>query len=171
MQRMRSTGVQVVQLNHPRNIHSNFSPTSAEHFNYSTGRNLRGPQWSFDAFEVITSAALQDDLHRLFRDWFGVLNHGHRITGLGSSDTHDVSRYILGQGRTYVACDDTNPSRIPVDQLCRNLRAGKALFGLGLLADVKVDGRYGVGDLATKLGQQIEIKALVYGPLGQAPSL
>ena len=25
----------VVQLNHPRNIHSNFSPTSAEHFNYS----------------------------------------------------------------------------------------------------------------------------------------
>ena len=96
MQRMRSTpGVQVVQLNHPRNVHSNFSPTSAEHFNYSTGRNLRGPQWSFDAFEVITSAALQDDLHRLFRDWFGVLNHGHRITGLGSSDTHDVSRYIL----------------------------------------------------------------------------
>ena len=93
-----------------------------------------------------------------------MLNHGHRITGLGSSDTHDVSRYILGQGRTYVACDDTNPSRIPVDQLCRNLRAGKALFGMGLLADVKVDGRYGVGDLATKLGQQIEIKALVYGP-------
>ena len=165
MQRMRSTpGVQVVQLNHPRNVHSNFSPTSAEHFNYSTGRNLRGPQWSFDAFEVITSAALQDDLHRLFRDWFGVLNHGHRITGLGSSDTHDVSRYILGQGRTYVACDDTNPSLIPVDQLCRNLRAGKALFGMGLLADVKVNGRYGVGDLATKLGQQIEIKALVYGP-------
>ena len=165
MQRMRATpGVQVVQLNHPRNVHGGFSPTDPQHFNFATGRNLRGSEWSFDAFEVITSAALQDDLHRLFRDWFGVLNRGHRITGLATSDTHDVSRYILGQGRTYVACDDSDPARVPVDQLCANLRAGRALFGMGLLADLEIDERHGVGDLATGLGPQLKVVARVYGP-------
>ena len=162
---MRKTpGVQVIQLNHPRNMHSGFSPTFPENFNFATGKNLRGSEWKFDAFEVITSAALQDDLTRLFRDWFGLLNYGHRITGLATSDTHDVTRYILGQGRTYVACDDSNPSKIPVDELCKNLRAGRALFGMGLLANMKVNGQTGVGDLATGLGNEVLVEAEVLGP-------
>jgi len=165
MSGMRETpGVQVIQLNHPRNVHSGFSPTFPEHFNFATGKNLRGKEWTFDAFEVITSAALQDDLTRLFRDWFGLLNYGHRITGLATSDTHDVTRYILGQGRTYVACDDSNPSRIPVDELCKNLRHGRALFGMGLLANMKVNGRTGVGDLATGFGKEVLVEAEVLGP-------
>ncbi len=162
---MRKTpGVQVIQLNHPRNIHSGFSPTAPEHFNFATGRNLYGPEWTLDAFEVITSAALQDDLMRTFRDWFGLLNHGHSITGIATSDTHDVARYILGQGRTYVACDDSNPARIPVDEVCRSLRSGRALFGMGLLANIKVNGRFGVGELATGLGEMIRVDAEVLGP-------
>jgi hypothetical protein len=165
MSRMRKTpGVQVIQLNHPRNVHSGFSPASADHFNFATGQNLRGPEWDFDAFEVITSAALQDDLMRTFRDWFGLLNYGHRITGVASSDTHDVTRYILGQGRTYVACDDADPSKIPVDQVCKSLREGRALFGMGLLANLKVGGKFGVGDLAIGQGDKLTVEAEVLGP-------
>ncbi|MBT5691700.1 MAG: CehA/McbA family metallohydrolase [Opitutae bacterium] len=165
MSHMRNTpGVQVIQLNHPRNVHSGFSPTSPEHFNFATGQNPRGPDWNFDAFEVITSAALQDDLMRTFRDWFGLLNYGYRITGLASSDTHDVARYILGQGRTYVACDDSDPSRVPVDQVCKSLREGRALFGMGLLTNMKVDGKFEVGDLASIQGDKVIAEVEVLGP-------
>jgi hypothetical protein len=165
MSRMRKTpGVQVIQLNHPRNVHSGFSPTAPEHFNSATGQNLRGPEWDFDAVEVITSAALQDDMMRTFRDWFGLLNYGHRITGVASSDTHDVARYIIGQGRTYVPCNDSDPSRVPVDQVCKSLREGRALFGMGLLANLKVGGKFGVGDLATRQGDKVTVEVEVLGP-------
>ncbi|MFM8468601.1 MAG: CehA/McbA family metallohydrolase [Limisphaerales bacterium] len=143
-------GVQVITLNHPRDLHSGFVPLGPANFNPVSGAALRGQTFSFDGLEVITSAAMQSDIMLLFRDWFALLNHGHRITALGSSDTHDVSRFILGQGRTYVKCADTNPAAINVDEACRNLRAGRALVSFGLLTDLVVNDRFGVGDLATR---------------------
>ena len=48
MASMRATpGVKVIVLNHPRNIHSKFSPMAAENFNHATGRNLYGAPYSF----------------------------------------------------------------------------------------------------------------------------
>jgi hypothetical protein len=108
MQSIRGTqGVQVVILNHPRNVHSNFQPFAATNFNAVTGENLRGPEFSFDAIEVANSSAMQSDWMVNFRDWFALLNYGYRVTGVGSSDGHDVSRYIVGQGATWL--DDWNP--------------------------------------------------------------
>src|SRR5947199_9375196 len=115
-------GVQVIVLNHPRNIHNNFQPFAATNFNAVTGRNLRGFEFSFDAVEVANSSALQSDWMLSFRDWFALLNYGCRVTAVGSSDAHDVSRYIVGQGRTYIACADTDPGHIDISQACRNLK-------------------------------------------------
>jgi len=53
------------------------------------------------------------------------LNHGYRITAVGSSDGHDVSRYIVGQGRTYIVCPDEDPAHIDVAAACSNLLAGR----------------------------------------------
>ena len=61
--------------------------------------------------EVLNSSAQQSDFMLVYRDWFALLNHGYRITAVGSSDGHDVSRYIVGQGRTYIACPDERPDR------------------------------------------------------------
>jgi hypothetical protein len=51
-----------------------------------------------------------------------------------------------------------------VDQACRSLQAGKALISLGLLVQMRVDQKFGVGDLATGLGPQISIDVDVLGP-------
>src|SRR5256884_197136 len=110
MKELRATpGVRVVVLNHPRNIHSNFQPFAEKNFNPVTGENRRGFEFSFDAVEVVNSSALQSDLMLTFRDWFALLNYGYRVTAVGSSDCHDVSRYIVGQGRSYVRCGDATP--------------------------------------------------------------
>ena len=156
--------VRVVVLNHPRNTHSGFSPVAPEHFNRVTGHNLYGEPYSFDAMEVVTSAAMQSDYMAPYRDWFAMLNWGHAIAGVGSSDTHDVSRFILGQARTYVECPDTNPAKLDVAQACESFRRMRAYISMGLLAKMKVDGRYRAGDFAVGLKKEMTVTVQVLGP-------
>jgi hypothetical protein len=165
MKDMRAApGVKVVILNHPRNIHNHFQPFAATNFNAVTGENLRGFEFSFDAVEVVNSSALQSDWMINFRDWMALLNYGYRVTGVGSSDCHDVSRYIVGQGRTYIRCDDRDPARVNIDEACDSILKHRALVSMGLLADIQVDGKYAVGDLATNLPKTIQVAVNVQGP-------
>ena len=165
MAEMRATpGVRVVVLNHPRNVHNNFQPMAATNFNAVTGENKRGPEFTFDAMELMNSSAQQSDYMLVYRDWFALLNYGYRVTAVGSSDCHDVSRYIVGQGRTYIACPDANPGQLDVPAACSNLLAGRALVSMGLLADLTVNERFGVGDLVTNLGEQVRVSVRVLGP-------
>ena len=162
---LRATpGVRVVVLNHPRNVHNSFQPFAATNFNAVTGDNLRGPEFTVDAMEVMNSSAQQSDFMLVYRDWFALLNHGYRITGVGSSDCHDVSRYIVGQGRTYIACADNVPGRIDVAAACSNLLAGRALVSMGLLVDMTVNEQFKVGDLATNLDATLRVTVRVTAP-------
>jgi hypothetical protein len=154
----------MVILNHPRDLHGKFRPFDPEHFNATIGALRGGGAFTFDAVEVINSGAMQSDLLRVFRDWFALWNHGTPVTAVGSSDSHDVSRSIVGQGRTYVACPDADPGRIDIDAACRSLRAGRALVSFGLLADLVVDERFHPGDLATGLGATLRVTVQVVGP-------
>lgn len=157
-------GVKVVILNHPRNVHNKFQPFAATNFNATTGENLRGFEFSFDAVEVLNSSALQTDWMVNFRDWMALLNYGYRVTGVGSSDGHDVSRYIIGQGRSYVACDDGNVARLNVDKACESFLGGRVLVSMGLLADMRVNEKFLVGDLATGVGPEVRATVTVQGP-------
>lgn len=165
MENIRATpGVQVIVLNHPRDLHSGFIPFAETNLNSATGENLRGFEFEFDAVELINSGALRSDLMQVFHDWFGLLNYGYRITGVGASDSHDVSRFIVGQGRTYIFCKDDDPAKIDVREACANLRAGRALISLGLLVDMKVQDRFRVGDLATGLPDRFDVAVTVSAP-------
>ena len=79
-----------------------------------------------------------------------------------------MSRYIVGQARTYIRCDSTDPSQIDVAQAIRSLHEGRVLVSYGLVADIKVAGKYGPGDLvpgniaAAEAGLDVEIR--VMGP-------
>jgi hypothetical protein len=162
---MRSQpGVSVIILNHPRDNHGGYRPFADEEFNPVTGASRRGVDLAFDALETTNSGALRSDLLELYRDWFALLNRGLHVVAVGGSDSHDVSRSIVGQARTYVAAGDGDPGRIDVAQTCANLKAGKALVSLGLLADLRVDDRFGPGDLATGGGPRLRVTATVSAP-------
>jgi hypothetical protein len=157
-------GVKVITLNHPRDVHSGFVPLGGLQFNPTTGKHRHADALDIDAMEVITSGAMQSDIHLLYRDWFALLNRGHRIAAIASSDTHDVNRFILGQGRTYVAAKDGNPAQLDLDEVWRSYQEGRLLVSLGLMTTLKVDDHFTVGDLATELGAQIKVEAVVSGP-------
>ena len=157
-------GVKVVVLNHPSNIHSGYKPTDRSRFHAHSGESLEGRRWDFDGIEIVTSAALQSDIMKPVRDWFALLNAGHRMAGIGSSDSHEVNAYILGQGRTYVASRSQSPERIDVDDVCDNLKAGRALVSMGLLTEAWVEGRHAVGDTARELPARMAVRVKVQGP-------
>jgi hypothetical protein len=163
---MRGTpGVKVITLNHPRDLHSGFVPLGGLQFSPQTGKHRQAEALQgVDALEVITSAAMQSDIHLLYRDWFALLNRGHRLAAVGSSDSHDVSRFILGQGRTYVAVPDADPSKVNLETAWQSYRQGRLLVSMGLLAQVRVNDKHTVGDLATVQGDKVKVTASVYGP-------
>jgi hypothetical protein len=92
-----------------------------------------------------------------------LLDRGLRLTPVGSSDSHDVSRYIAGQGRTYVRCDDRQPDRIDVAAAIDSVRAGRVLVSYGLLAEIDVAGR-GPGELVAATGSDLVVRIRVKGP-------
>jgi len=135
----------VAILNHPHDTHGAFTPFAPANFNRVTGRS-RGLARTFTAMEVVNSGAMRSDWMEPIRSWFALLNRGLRITPIGASDSHDVSRFIVGQGRTYVRAVDSRPAGIPVADVVASLGAGRVIVSLGLFPQVHI-GNAGPGDL------------------------
>jgi len=148
-------GVQVAILNHARDLHSGVRPFGTALFNAAAGENIAGWPMRFNAMEVVNSGATQTDPLRLPRDWMALLNHGYQVTPVGSSDSHDVARYIVGQGRTYIRCDDRDVARLDVAAAVSSFRQGHVLVSYGLLAELSV---------RETLADAIRLGVIVKGP-------
>jgi hypothetical protein len=160
----QTPNVKVAILNHARDLHSGVRPFGPENHLALVGENLHGWPLRFNAMEVINSGATQTDPLQLCHDWMGLLNRGLNVTPVGSSDSHDVSRHFVGQGRTYIRVDDSNPEQIDVDKAIASFQAGRVQVSYGLLTEVVVNGRSRSGELATDAGNEITIAAQVLGP-------
>lgn len=160
----QTPGVKVVILNHARDLHSGVRPFGPALYNAVVGENIEGWPLRFNAMEVINSGAIQSDPLRLFHDWMGLLNRGVQVTPVGSSDSHDVSRYLVGQGRTYVRCDDRDPGNLDVDTAVKNFVDGRVMVSYGLLTELTVNHKYRSGDTATGLDEDLRIDVRVLGP-------
>ena len=151
----------VAVLNHPHDTHSNFTPFAAANFNTVTGAS-RGLAHAFNAIEVVNSGAMRSDWMEPIRSWFALLNRGLRIAPIGASDSHDVSRFIVGQGRTYVRAADTAPGRTSVEQAIASIGAGRVVVSLGLFLQLAI-GTAGPGDLVP-MSEAATVEARVSGP-------
>lgn len=160
---IRKTTAGVVILNHARDLHSGFRPFGPEHFNAAVGKQLDGWPIGFNAMETINSGATQTDAMRLFHDWMALLNAGHDIAPIGSSDSHDVTRYIVGQGRTYIRGDDSDPSAIDVAEAVESVQRGRVRVSYGLLTELTVADS-GPGELAKPTGDELKVSLRVLGP-------
>ena len=118
----------------------------------------------FNAMEVVNSGATQTDALQLFRDWMALLNRGYSVTPVGSSDAHDVGRHFVGQGRTYIRCDDRDPANIDVEQAVASFVKGSVMVSYGLLVEIRVNDRYQSGDLAQVAGDDVVVDRRVLGP-------
>jgi hypothetical protein len=152
----------VIVLNHGRDIHGRFRPLDPVRHLSISGEHLGGPPPPANAMEVMNSGAVMTDGLALARDWMGMLNRGMLLTPVGSSDSHDVSRYINGQARTYVRCEDGNPGSIDRPEAMHSIRRGAVMVSYGLLAEIDVRGR-GPGELVDPK-MPLDVRIRVKGP-------
>ncbi len=160
----RTPGVKVATLNHARDLHSGVRPFGPQHFNAVVGENLDDWPLRFNAMEVVNSGATQSDPLRLFHDWMGLLNRGLNVTPVGSSDSHDVGRHFVGQGRTYIRCADRHPFAIDVDVAVNSFLQGRVMVSYGLLAEITVNGKHHSGETVSPGDKDVEIDVRVLGP-------
>lgn len=157
-------GVKAVILNHARDVHSGVRPFGPKLFNDAVGERLDGQKVPGNAMEVVNSGANQTDILQLFHDWMALLNSGQSVTPAASSDSHDVARHFVGQGRTYIRCDDSDPGNIDVTAAAESFAAGHVLVSYGLLAELTIDEQFRSGDLATGDNSQLDVHLRVLGP-------
>ncbi len=162
-QAVRSENRKAVILNHARDIHRGFRPFDPKMFLQATGTRTDNQPFFANAMEVLNSGSQQSDIMQLTRDWFGMLNHGHVITPVGGSDSHDVSRFIVGQGRTYIRCDDSAPGQLDTDDAIESFLKGHVMVSAGLLARIVVNDDYGPGDLVPRT-KKTSVSIQVEGP-------
>lgn len=130
--------VKVAILNHARDVHSGYRPFGPKHFLAPVARNVDGWNLRANAMEVINSAAQQTDMMTLVHDWMAHLNAGRMLTPVGSSDSHDVARHFVAQGRTLIRCDDSDVSKISIESALNSFLAGRVAVSCGLSADIRV---------------------------------
>jgi hypothetical protein len=157
------TSARAIVLNHPRDIHRGFRPFGPERHNAATGENAADWLMRAKAVELVNSSAQQTDLLQTYRDWFALLNRGVLLAPVGSSDSHDVSRFIVGQGRTYIRCGDDHPDQIDVEEAVQSFLAGRVLVSCGLLVEMTVNGKFRSGELASS-GDENQVSIRVMGP-------
>lgn len=73
-------------------------------------------------------------------DWFRLLNHGFRSTGLGNSDTHRLFDIEVGLPRNWVASPTDAPAEIRGNEVADAVKAGRVTLGIGAFVELWVDG-------------------------------
>jgi len=148
-------GHPVVQLNHPR-------------FRFTAlydGTGWDGVRWpppfplAFDAVEVLAGySAFNIPGDRRFdasaRDLYTMFDHGHPITPLGNSDTHDLNWVLDGTTRNYVYVDDPRTKPFDEDGFIQAIRDRRVVATSGPWLDVEVAPKQGGATVGP--GQAVE---------------
>jgi hypothetical protein len=153
----------ILQVNHPR-------MPGVGYFNRGELDTKTGvaeaPEFSFafDALEVSNGFDLEDPkvLERNLRDWFELMNVGHRYTAVGNSDSHRVVFQWAGWPRTYVRVPDQEPERASMTEVARALAAGHALVSCGIFVLPVANGSAGPGD--TVQGSRVSLSLSLRAP-------
>ncbi len=95
----------------------------------------RGFRLDFDVLEVFNGydLARPERVEQVLRDWMALLGRGHRITGVGSSDSHTVRFHWAGYPRTWVRVPGSDGSPPKPEDVFTALRAGRAVVSSGPL--------------------------------------
>jgi hypothetical protein len=130
----------VLIVNHPREgltgyfDHAGFDP--------KTAKGDQNELWStdYDALEVWNDSNFEDNRSTTVKDWFALLNAGHTMWGVGSSDSHHVRSKPVGYPRTCLYFGRDDPAKLTADTVRDVLAKGTATVSGGLFMTVEGPG-------------------------------
>ncbi len=136
--------VKVCILNHGRDLHGKLIPLGPKNFDAKHGIFFDGRELKANAMELINSGAHLSDPMQIVYDWFALTRSGHRLAGIGSSDSHTVNFAITGQARTYVECVDSDASKIDVNAALASFQNQRTWVSFGLLTHLDKSASGGI---------------------------
>jgi len=149
----------VLQINHPRSGPIKGYFTTLRYDAWASEPQAGILAEGFEAIEVNASVGSADqytpagwaswagspsDSIPVLADWFGMLNRGWPICGMGNSDSHDPGD-DAGYPRTYLRVGHSDPAALTDDAVKEAIRAQKATVARGAWLDVTVDGAPSMG--------------------------
>jgi predicted metal-dependent phosphoesterase TrpH len=155
---IRDKGAMAIILNHPRWPSAETGPFGKLFLNKKTGARANKTPFLFDAIELVNSTTPETPVEEILQDWFALLNHGDWIMAVGSSDSHTVGDRV-GEGRTYVQCEDKNPAKIPIQKAAKALANGHSSVSLGLYLEALQKGKPVMGKRLKARNGRITLQA------------
>jgi hypothetical protein len=144
----------VLVVNHPR-LARDIGYFTA--FGYKPGSPPpRRMRLDFDAIEVFNgyeSASIQR-VETVLRDYYALLDAGHRYAATGSSDSHRIQYQWAGYPRTMVRVGSTEDEEQHADPLAvvAAIKAGHATVTSGPIVELELDGVRPGGDVSSSAG-------------------
>ena len=122
--------------------------------------------WSdnFDAVEVFNSSDFEDNREDSVADWFSLLNFGHRVWAVGSSDSHHLRTSPVGYPRTCMAFGHDDPSALTPNAVRDALRSGASTISGGLTMTVAGPAGERPGETAAAPGGAATFTVTVEAP-------
>ncbi len=171
-QRARELGAAVINVAHPTRSSGWFSYLGYEPpAEMPELEALPAEKWGtgFDTMELLNSGSVDVMIEELVPLWSHLNNRGLFKTAVGVSDSHHRNAES-GYGRTLIAVSDDDPATLDLDEVWRELKAGRALVGGGLLVTIDAAGA-GPGELvsaASPVRVRVRVEAADWVPLDEA---
>ncbi len=107
-------------------------------FDSKTGAGKKKDIWSteFDAIEVFNDSDLESNRDKSVSQWFALLNAGHTMWAVGSSDTHHIRSSLPGYPRTCLEFGHDDPTKLTANGVRDVLAKGRATVSGGLFMTV-----------------------------------
>ena len=150
----RAAPTAILQVNHPR-LKKGIGYFDVFHFDPKRPPPF-GMRTDFDTLEVYNGyeSRTPEDVELVLRDWFALLNLGHRYAATGSSDSHRIQYQWAGYPRTMVSVgeDAAGDHGAPIDTqvLVAAIRKGHSFVTSGPIIELDVAGAHPGDDVATE---------------------
>lgn len=160
----------VIQLNHPRwegldyfNLRGldpilaeSADPEYSDDFDTIEIFNENAGWGYFDPADASVDTGSQTD--SVLKDWFRLLNRGHRYAAVGNSDSHTVAGNLAGYPRNFVVSRTDDPGAIDVVGIAEAIRERSVFTTIGPFVEFRVEGR--------DMGSVVTTRALPDGQQG-----
>ncbi len=165
---MYNRGAEIVMINHPRQIFRLFEwdpitsePKIKRYSDLQMTKSSKPWSWNFDGIEVMNGYGnifkqKDDNGHeRLFDNWMGFHNHGHRIVGTAASDVHSLED--TGMPRSFFIAPTDKPREFEQKMAVDAYKNGQVLMSTGAFARISINEGYTLGQTVKDTDGQIDI--------------
>jgi hypothetical protein len=145
----------VIQVNHPRSS-GHMGYFNDERFDRRSGQSSHaGFSLAFDTLEVLNGRRASNT-EDVLRDWFSLLDHGHVVTAMGNSDTHELHTTLGGYPRNYLRVPDDRPGHATQADLVAAILGRHAFFTTGPFLRLR-SGDADIGDVVTARSGTVDL--------------